>query len=340
MKKVQLREDAQTSYAAAAKKPDSLNDHVISKHWVLRGMTPDELMALHSGTQFSFTELLEEIKAVMPDIAETVTKEMEMFSLEFASLVLFTIGPATRQVKEGQRDLCWAITIPSEDGMSVSTIYIATYKGGPPSIMQPKVSNNKITLTIKQASLLALYVVAGVVRIQDDPKLILLTPLAGAIFCKDDLIKISKDLEMPLHELINMINESAQSGGFYLKHSTCAAAAVCAVVATKNAEKKVADSIVTKTVKQYHTHKKEMNWKLFDVLAAYATGGVPSGMTRKELDARIKERQDVHIAKVMKEMKDKELSTLAANLAKQGGGPGPSGGTGGSSGGAPKDPKN
>lgn len=309
-----LDPEAKTTYDICGTRPAALNDHLVSKHWVLCGMTPAEFSELHAGSQFDFDKLLMEVSHIMPDLRMNLNAEVAMYCIEFASLVLFTVGPATRSVKEGQRDQCWAMTVPSEDRKMVNTIFVATHKGKPPAISQPTVENHKICLTIKQASLISLYVVAKLVKIICNSEKILLTPLAGAIFCKDDVPKIAEELGMELIDVINMINASAQSGGFYLPSSTCAAAAVCALVATKGAEEKVAKSIVTKTIKQYYGHHKIMDLKQFDVLSKYATGGVPSGMSHKELMARLEENQKVHMVAMLKERSKMKLETVPSNL--------------------------
>lgn len=313
------------SYKVAGKKPESLAEHSVSKHWVLKGMTPEDFSDLHAGTQFDFSNLLNNIEKIMPDILTAMNKGESKYSIEFASLVLFTIGPASRDVKEGQREKTWAVTIPEQDGSAVNTIFISTYRSKAPAIMQPVIKDRKICLTIKQASLIALHVTSKIVPMISSPTKILLTPLAGAIFCKTDLVKVTTETGMGLSEVINMINESAQSGGFYLPNSTCAAAAVCAIVATKHAETKIAVAIVTKTIKQYFTHKKEMDWVLFDILSKYATGGVPSGMSRDELLNRLTENQKLHMAKIMREAKKMDVETQPSNMSF---GQGPSGGGG------------
>lgn len=314
MKAGKFKDEAKASFELAAKLPDEIGKHTISKHWVLQGMTFGEFSDMHSGAQFNYSEFYNEMLKVMPDLGEEMVLDESMFCIEFASLVLFTIGPASRQVKEGQRDLSWAMTLPSKDGKLACTIFVSTYKGGPPVVMQPTVEKGKICLTIKQASLIALSVVAKMVPHICNPKKILLTPLAGAIFCKDDLEKISNETNELLEVIICMINESAQSGGFYLPNSTCAAAAVCAVVATRKAETKVAVSIVNKTIKQYYNNKKEMDWDLYDILSKYATGGVPVGMSRKDLVARMDENQRIHTANILKAIRDSEVSTRPENL--------------------------
>lgn len=325
-----MTDEATEVYKIAHRKPESLNEHTVSKHWVLMGMTPEEFSGLHAGTQFDFNALLLEIQTIMPDVSTPVVPGGYKYSIEFASLVLFNIGPASREVKQGQRERTWVMTIPTEDGNSVNTIFVSTYKSKAPAIMQPTLQDKKICLTIKQASLIALHAVSQLVPVICNNEKILLTPLAGAIFCKSDLSKITAETGRQLPDLINMINESAQSGGFYLRNSTCAAAAVCAVVATKYAEKKVAVAIVTKTIKQYYAHRREMDWALFDILCKYATGGVPSGMSREELLTRLNENQKIHVAKLLKESSKTNLTTQPANETF-GGGQGGSGGASGSS---------
>lgn len=80
---------------------------------------------------------------------------------------------------------------------------------------------------------------------------------AGAIFSSNSLKDMLNDpaikaLYKTEHELAVAINSSAQSGGQHLPHSKADIAAVCAYIATSGlTDRKLAESITNKTVRQY-----------------------------------------------------------------------------------------
>lgn len=270
------------SWTATGQTVDAFRSHAIEGSFTLAGMTRQEFIDLHSGTQFSFAELEKEFKKAVPDYDEPIEDGMSSVALEFCSLVIFKIGPGSRTVKKAGRDTLWNIYVKDDAG-EVTRIIVATFKNTPPKIAQPKIDKHRLSLTVKQASLLAIKILARIVPASAANKEYLLTPLAGSVFCKDDLEKISNELSMDISQVILMLNSSSQSGGFYLPNSDAASACIACLIATRNAEEKLMIPIVTKTVKQYNNHHKKIDWKIFEVLAQYATGGVPSGCSAKEL---------------------------------------------------------
>lgn len=288
----------------AKTRPDVLFEHGQGKHWLLMGFTLTEFNSLHSTAQFDFEKLEDEFLKVCPDYKANITAGGSYFCIQFCSLMIFTIGPSSRSVKKGDRETYWSMSIPSVDGTELRTINVATYKTKPPKVLQPIYEKGHICLTVKQGSLLALNILSQVVKLNIENSC-LLTPLAGSIFCRDDIPKIAKCLNMDESAVTNMLNKSAQSGGFYLSGSDCAAAVVCALVATRNADEKVANSIVNKTVKQYIGKKKEFKDEIFNCLADYATGGVPVHLTKAKLAARLQERQSLRAQLLaQRELKD------------------------------------
>lgn len=106
-----------------------------------------------------------------------------------------------------------------------------------------------MVLSVRQASILAMDTFNRLTTIayQKDKKLILLTPLAGAIFSKTDIPAIAAALTFGVPDTIAVINSSAQTGGHVLEESTLHCAIVCSLVATKNIkDEKVKVGIVSK----------------------------------------------------------------------------------------------
>lgn len=275
-------------FTLAKARPADIDGHTLGKSWVLLGFKVGEFCDSHGTTVFDFEKLVEQFTLAIPDYGKTLVQDVPYFCVQFCSLMIFTIGPSSRSVKKGDRDSYWSMIIPHKDG-KFATVNIATYKAAPPKVMQPQFKAGQITLTVKQGSLLALRTLGYITKMStSNPHL--LTPLAGSIFCRDDIPEMAKELKIPEHEVTTMLNKSAQSGGFYLRGSSCAAAAICAVVATKNADPKIATSIVNKTVKQYIHHGKRFDDRVFDILAQFATGGVPGHLTKEKMLERINEK--------------------------------------------------
>lgn len=112
----------------------------------------------------------------------------------------------------------------------------------------------------------------------------LLTPLCGAIFSRDSVTDLSKELQIEEIECLKIINESATSGGQYLPSSSIECAIVCMITATKRvSDKNIRDSMISKVVKQYTHMHKPYNEAKFVIFAKYALGGVPPGMDSNTL---------------------------------------------------------
>jgi len=116
------------------------------------------------------------------------------------------------------------------------------------------------------------------------PQVALLSPLAGSVFSKDDIPKIAQALGATSTRIVQVINASSQSGGHYLKDSKLHIAIVAAIVATRGVkDKKMKDSIIGKTIKQYLNAKKEFKMRHFEVYAEFGHVGVPSNLSPDNL---------------------------------------------------------
>ena len=118
--------------------------------------------------------------------------------------------------------------------------------------------------------MLALHVLERIIDFYvPDNDTVLFTPLAGAIWTQEIFKHLEKAKAV---RLMKCLNSSSQSGGQYLETSNCAAAVIAALVATRNmADRKVAESIVFKTAKQYIQKSKEFNQAVFDDYCVHAT---------------------------------------------------------------------
>lgn len=176
---------------------DSIKHHLDGGDYVLYGITPKELIDLYGGLQFDFASLKAEFAIACPDVNSVLTMETRSHALEFAAMVIYTIGPESRQVKKPGTDKRWKFRMVSKVGNNPVTlvchcVFVSTFKNTDAPNTQPKIVDNKLLLTIKQASLLALWIMESVMAICILNKTIIMTPLAGAIFSKSDIPNIAK----------------------------------------------------------------------------------------------------------------------------------------------------
>lgn len=112
----------------------------------------------------------------------------------------------------------------------------------------------------------------------------LLTPLCGAIFSRDAVAEMAKDLGVEEVMCLKIINESSASGGQYLPHSDLACAVVCVITATRRVtDKSTRDAMNSKVVKQYIHCRKIYEKTRFIIFSKYALGGVPPGLDSSTL---------------------------------------------------------
>nr|UHK03197.1 MAG: putative nucleoprotein [Hangzhou phenuivirus 3] len=278
---------------------DDLAGHMTASEMTIQGITREDFNKLHSSPTFDFAVLLENFMKVSPDLKD-VTQDPSK-SLEFCSKILFTIAPESRAVRKGATDKVWRLNFLGGENVPAKTILVATFKNAMPKNVGIY-SKNQLVLSMKQAGLIAVHVLN-----QYTPWLVtagskILTPLAGAVFNKDDLEKIVKKLgDTNLEKLIICINSSCQSGGQHLPDSRAHIAAVAAICATKNM-KRMEDrvSIIGKIVKQYLNMKKPLDINKFKIYAAFAHGGVPAEFQPENLikiaDTSNKEMNDLLVA--------------------------------------------
>ncbi|CAH0396060.1 unnamed protein product [Bemisia tabaci] len=201
-------------------KPNELINHVIHAEWYVKGMTYAEFIELHTGAQFNFNELEKQFVKICSDNSEPITKDNPMMRIFFfCGKVLYEIGPESRKVKNNMGDKTWVMHFPSNinNKLIIITAYISTFKN-PSSTYKGETMDTKRVLTIKQASHLAVEILGRIctkAATEVKPK-ILLTPLAGAVFSKEDIIKLSGVLKVNLGTVVGVVNKSCQSESHYL----------------------------------------------------------------------------------------------------------------------------
>lgn len=170
-------------------------------------------------------------------------------------------------------------------------LLISTFKNGRAPTSAPKLEDGVLLLTMKQATIIGLFLLSKFTRMAKAHNIDIFTPLSGAIFPRnsiDDMMKVDviKKTFVTGDNLIDAINKSSQNGGQFLPNSRADVAAICAVVGTagitKEAERK---NICQRTVKQYLNQMRPSNKDVFTALCRFATGGIPPEWTYEQIHA-------------------------------------------------------
>nr|WCJ14327.1 MAG: nucleocapsid [Aedes japonicus bunyavirus 2] len=176
----------------------------------------------------------------------------------------------------------WSKIKVDEGSRTNGMVIISTYKNGDAPTSQPKLEpGNVLLLTVKQATIVSMFILNKFTTVACDKGHDILTPLAGAIFSRDSISKmmnndVIKKEFVKKCALIDAINKSAQNGGQFLPGSRADIAAACVVVGTSGVKKpEERKMIVQRTIKQFLNQKRPARKDIFNAVAAYATGGVP-----------------------------------------------------------------
>lgn len=290
--------------------PVSISGNEVGERYTLTGRKVSELMEEVSGNIFRMVDLETGFTQICPDYADVIKAKDDLsISAQFAVTVAFKVGPESRKVKAKNNDKTWIFKIPifKPDPHGVVKLakfkacYVSTYKNqNSEYAMSFENVKDTMEISIKHANLLAVKKICEMNRVfcaETTGIKYILTPLAGAIFAKTDIEFMATELKLGLIEVLNIVNSSCQSGGQYLSGSRTDCAAVAAICATTKLRTKnkhnEARSIISKTVKQYMTAKRDMEDDYFAIFSKYATAGVPAGYDAKTLLAMYNMAQDI-----------------------------------------------
>nr|QMP82411.1 nucleocapsid protein [Coleopteran phasma-related virus OKIAV243] len=286
---------AATTFKTEGTLPGSIIQHTVSKEYIMLGVTPADFIKKHGATALDFAGIVSHFKLICEDFMDTLQMDVRSKAVEFCSKMIYEVGPEARQIRKKDSDKTWKFLFmyKVENRLVVKVAFVSTYKKEESEYVLEK-SNTKITLSVKTASLLALLVLEQLNELgvnQPDP-ICLLTPLAGAVFSREDIPAIAQLRNRTAHQVLNTINASCQSGGFNLPCSNAAVAAVAAIVATRNVkDERMKNGIIGKTLKQYLMHKKTWNDRVFETYAKFGHGGVPANLAPENL---IRLFDDIH----------------------------------------------
>nr|QMP82126.1 nucleocapsid protein [Hymenopteran phasma-related virus OKIAV229] len=262
--------------------PNFLRNHVVYKTYEIEAISASDFMNRHGAAEFDFASLADEFSRHCPDYKDKLEGNTRYKCLDFCSKIVFEVGPESRQVRKGQSDRTWRF-IFNNNGIKHYVI-VASFKN---TALENKIDKmpNCMVLTLKQAGLLAVNTFAKLVKIcYETTQIILLTPLAGACFAREDVIKMARNINMPVPDLLIKINASCQGGGQYLKYSDGSIALVAALSATRNIkDENLRRNIVNKLIRQYINQGKSPDKGLVFEIAKFATGGVPTSLNYDEM---------------------------------------------------------
>lgn len=272
-----------------------MGKHDIAETYTMLGITPEEFLEDHGGDNFDFAKVKLKFGDMCHDFANALDKGEPNMGVQFASIIIYTVGPQSRKVKTKMNDKVWVFRFPykgvSKDSLKImyNTVCVSTYKNDENEYKVDLSQGYKLRLSVKHATLLSIDVLNRVTDLAMTlaVPVLVMSPLAASIFSRLDINAISMETSRTPAEILKQLNSSCQSGGHYLGDSTVAIAAVAAIMSTSGLRAKnkhtEANSIVTKTIKQYLAAKKEFNEDEFVIFARYATGGLPTGKDAKSL---------------------------------------------------------
>lgn len=294
------------SYSVAGSKPQALVTHAVAKEYTILGIKADEFMDKHTGMEFNLSELRNVFKLHYDDYMENLEKDIPSKAVDFCSKVIYEVGPGSRKVKKGTGDKVWKFIF--KVGNIDHYVFIATYKQEN-SEFEPSNAVNTMISSLKQAALLVHETLARLVVFGFQANKVL-TPLAGACFCKEDLAELAEELAISHSTLITRINQSTQGGGHYLSHSDIDIAICASYAATKNVkEENLQKSIVVKVIKQYMTQGHIPNKERIRVICRYATGGIPADFSFENIHELINGEQRSFAVTKLKKMEAQSAVT-------------------------------
>ncbi|KAH8419558.1 hypothetical protein KR222_006009 [Zaprionus bogoriensis] len=219
---------------------------------------------------FDFQSLVKTFSEICPDFAAEPSYTHATVSRRFAEQVIFDYSKQCKEAKAQGFDKTWRLTLDSksDEGESLNhQVIISTYIVRKPPKLQPFLQHGCLYLTFKQASLLAVAKYCQIVPHLVKRHEIVLTPLAGAVFAKDEMPELAGALGEPLPQVLQAVISSCQTDGHYLEHSRCYLAIVALVKTV--ADEKLRAALVKSTIKNYQLQGKEFDMAKFKICCEY-----------------------------------------------------------------------
>ncbi|TDG51230.1 hypothetical protein AWZ03_002317 [Drosophila navojoa] len=215
---------------------------------------------------FDFQKLTKTFTEICPDFSAEPSYANATVSRRFAEQVIFEYSKEAKKAKAKNVDEIQRMSLQTKSAQGYLiknrvTIVLHTRNPAPPR--QPSLVDGNLELTFKQASLLAVAKYCQLVPHLVQRNEVVLTPLAGAVFAKEDLQQLARVLNEPLAELVMAVISSCQTDGYYLEHSRCEIA-LAALIKTVS-DLKMRASLVKKTIKMYKLYGKEFDMRKFQI---------------------------------------------------------------------------
>ncbi|KAF6207302.1 hypothetical protein GE061_018543 [Apolygus lucorum] len=279
-------------------RPTSLQMHTLAKRMTIFGITPKEAMEEYGGQGFDFKQLEVAFTEICTDYLSDYQLETAYKSLEFCCRMIYEVGPESRRVKKKTGHKVWEFVFcyKNEPGTSSAeakatvqkkVLYVSTFKSDNATAVVEQ-ADDYLYINVKQAGMLAVRVFSRVAQlgVRQNPKVYLLTPLAAAVFTKDQISTLCAHVGWEIEDGIKYINNSCQSGSQYFSENDMKMeiAIVAAVNAVKGlCDHTLRDSIIAKTIKQCVHNKHHFSMPLMLRIAEFASGGLPEGFDPEKI---------------------------------------------------------
>ena len=178
-----------TTHNVFASPPMDLIKHAQAEVYNIVGMTPDEFTRTFTGQAFDYGEAKKIFKMHCKDYMEVLNMETKSFAVEVAAKTIYLVGPESRKVEVKVKvkvNKTWRFVFTYENGQRFA--FVSTYKT---QTYNPSNKDQQMVISVKQASLLAMETLTRICALAAKDNCYILTPLAGAIFSRDDVEEIA-----------------------------------------------------------------------------------------------------------------------------------------------------
>ena len=233
-------------------------------------------------------DLQMEFKNHCDDYMEEIEPDKKSLAVDFCNKVIFIIGPESHKLKHRNADMVWKFRFPKAQDEHI--VFIVNHKRENAQCI-PKNDAKSMTLTVQQASLLALETFSRLIKVFYDKGDKLMTPLADACFCKCDTSSLAEELGITELELLVKLNQNTIRGGQYLTNPDVDIAICSTISATRNTkDENLKKRILNNVVKQYRNKNFVADHSRIAIISKYANEGLPRDFVIKDILKDIESR--------------------------------------------------
>lgn len=195
--------------------PNEIMGNAKAREYTILGITPAQFMKEHGGDLFDYEQLKVDFKKICTDYENDLDMDEKSRAVQFCSKMIYTVGPESRSVKQKMGDKTWIFKFPynTDDGLVVKAAFVCTFKNEGAKYDLTVNNASRMVLSVRHASLLAIEVMNKITDlcVALIPPTVMLTPLCGAIFSRNDIPKMVTALNLSVSEVVRMLNSSCQS---------------------------------------------------------------------------------------------------------------------------------